>query len=71
MSILLDLLSRLGTFMLLFGILYFVYNFIFGSLFKLNKYTIFFNKFFLDDALSLIVALITILRFVEISSSYA
>lgn len=69
MNILLDFISKLGTFMVIFSILYFLYDFILCKIFKLNRYVIF-NKIYLSDALNIPLIILTIVNFFEISSPY-
>lgn len=66
---LLDILSKLGSFLLLFGVLYLLYNFIFSIIFKLDRY-IFLNKLYLSDILSVIFSIYTIIENVTLSSPY-
>lgn len=69
MNILLDFISKLGTLMVIFSVLYFIYDFILCKVFKLNKYIIF-NKIYLSDILNIPLIILTIVKFFKISSPY-
>lgn len=70
MTQLLDIVSKIGTFMVLFSLFYFMYNYLCEYLLKLNKFIIF-KRVQLSDAISISLSLITIFKFVQISSPYA
>lgn len=69
LSILFDIISRIGSFMLIFGVCFFAYDFLFSSILKLNQYTIF-NKFFVNDIFSICFSLFTVFNCFKISSPY-
>jgi succinate dehydrogenase/fumarate reductase cytochrome b subunit len=64
-----DLISKTGTFLILFSFLYHIYNIIFVCILKLNKYIIC-NKFYTNDLISIFLSLITIAICFKISSPY-
>lgn len=70
MTQLLDIVSKIGTFMVLFSLFYFMYNYLCEYLLKLNKFIIF-KRVQLSDAISISLSLITIFKFIQISSPYA
>jgi|GEM_PF-2491746 len=61
--------SKLGTFMVLFALLYFLLKYTLCRLLSLNKHIVL-KKIYLDDAVSIIISLLLILNFVIISSPY-
>lgn len=69
-STLLNIISMIGTFMVLLSIFYFLSNAIICKVFKLNKLIVL-NKFLLSDILSLFISFFIIINFISISSPYA
>jgi hypothetical protein len=66
---LLDLLSKIGTFLVLFSLLFFVLKYTLCRIFKLHKRTIY-NIVYFDDAFSIVFSIIIILNFFTILSPY-
>ena len=61
--------SKLGTFMVLFALLYFLLKYTVCKLLLLNKHVLL-KKIYLDDAVSIVISLLLILNFVSIYSPY-
>lgn len=59
-------LSQLGTFMIIFSILYLLFKFIINVTINLNKDYIILNKIYLSDFLSIILSIIFIIKFIHI-----
>ncbi len=58
----LSIVSKLGPFMVMFAIFYFLIKFTVCKLLKLNRYVIL-NKLYLDDILSIIISILFITKF--------
>lgn len=69
MDIILNILPIPGTFLVLFALFFIVYSFILKNLFKL-KDKIIFKKFYLYEILSIILSVLTVFCFFEISSPF-
>lgn len=61
--------SKIGTFMILFGLLYFLIKYTICKLLLLNKHIVI-NKFYLDDIISILASLLIILNFFTIYSPF-
>ena len=59
--------SMLGSILVIFGILYFLYDFILTIVFKLDKIVVF-KLLYLSDVISIILALYTIINYITIGS---
>lgn len=67
-SSLIGLLSQLGTFMIVFSILYFLSNFILKKILRKNDFLIL-KRIYISDLLSVSVSLLFIFNFVTINPS--
>ena len=70
MNVAFDIVSRIGMFLIVFSILYFLFNTIFSVLFKFDKIIVL-NRFLLSDLLSIASSVFFIFNFITISSPYA
>ena len=64
----LDLISKIGTFFVIFSLLYFLFKYILSRFIKTE--IVIFNKLYLNDLISLTLSFIIILNFVTITSPY-
>ncbi len=65
-SSLINFLSELGTFMIVFSLFYFLFKFVFNKTFLKNDYLIL-KKIYISDLLSLLTSIIVILKFITIN----
>lgn len=65
MQVIINLLSKCGTFMVVFAVFYFLFKYTIFKLMKLNKIIVI-KKFYLDDILSIALSLLFIINFVTI-----
>ncbi|WP_313232420.1 hypothetical protein [Tissierella praeacuta] len=61
------LISKLGSFMIIFSLSYFFFKHTICKAFKLDNYTIF-DKFYLDDLISIAISLYFIINYVSIGA---
>lgn len=61
--------SRIGTFMMVYGVLFLLYAYICEAILKLDRIVVF-KRILLSDIISMILTTITIFKFITISSPY-